>query len=448
MEEIRINSELRNVDKDSVKVRLLSIKDGNLLVANYAGFYMLPGGKVDKDESLIDALKREVSEEVGISISDADIKELVCVDNYQTNYPSDGELISKHTKTYYYLLEDLLPDNVMSHLSDREMLYNFYLQTININDLVNELEKRCSNVKEIYFSRELLQVLEYYLKHYGLVDLHTHTNQSDGDKTPDELVTHAIDNNVKVLAITDHDTLKGIKMIDKDKYPDVEIINGIELSGKVIKGRLHILGYGIDLDNPELNLGVEKLRQNNIYTILELLRQLKLDYGIEFKEEDVLDLVNNTNNLGRPHVARLCIKYGLCETVQEAFDKYLEDAYEKLGDRKKGLPYKECLDLINGAGGIAVLAHPHTLKMDREELDNFVGELVDAGLRGIEVYHSNIKSDDRDFYLYLAEKYNLVLSGGTDYHGPSVKPDIKIGTGRNGNVYVPQDVSVLKLVRK
>lgn len=448
MEIIRINEKLDNVDKENVKVRLLSIKDGNLVVANYAGFYMLPGGKIDENETLMDALVREVREEVGFKIDESRVQELVIVDNYQTGYPSDDKLINKHSKTYYYVTDEELPLDLKQNLSDREILYNFYLSRININELVSELEKRCSNVKEISFSLELLHVLNYYLKQIGLTDLHTHTDLSDGDLSPNELLDRAREKYIKTIAITDHDTLKGIKMVDKSKYPDIEIIDGIELSGKVTKGRLHILGYGIDLNNAALNRGVEKLRQNNINTIMELLHQLYLDFGIKFSDEDILDLINNTNNLGRPHVAKLCIKYGLCETVQEAFDKYLIYSYDKLGDRKKGLPYEEIIKLINDAGGVAVLAHPHTLKMDRCELEEFLVKLIDAGLRGIEVYHSNISLEDREYYLELAEKYDLVISGGTDFHGETVKPDIELGRGRNGNVYVPNDVNVLKLVNR
>lgn len=448
METIRINDVLERIDRENTKVRLLSFVDGELVVANYAGFYMLPGGKIDENETLMEALVREVSEEVGFKIDESRVKELVCIDNYQTGYPYEGKTINKHTKTYYYVTDEELPLDLKQNLSDREILYNFYLNRMNVNELVSELEKRCSNVKEISFSLELLHVLNYFLKEYGLIDLHAHTNLSDGDSSPDEVLERCREKYVRTISITDHDTIKGIKSVDKSKYPDLEIIDGVELSAKVPKGRLHILGYGIDLDNPELNEGVEKLRVNNINTMLELIKQLEIDFGIVLKSEDVEHMIETTNNLGRPHVAQLLIDYGLCDNVQDAFDKYLTYSYDKLGDRKKGLHYKECIELINGAGGIAVLAHPHTLKMDRVELEEFLVELIKCGLKGIEVYHSNISKSDREFYLELAKKYNLVISGGTDYHGLSVKPDIELGRGRDGNVYVPHSVSVLKKIRQ
>ena len=311
-------------------------------------------------------------------------------------------------------------------LSEREKEFNFRLLRININELVNILENKCNGVKETSFSLELLQVLNVYLKRYGLIDLHTHTNLSDGDSNPDKVLSDAIRQYIKVIALTDHDTIKGIKSVDKSKYPELEKINGIDLSAKVPVGRLHILGFGIDLDNQELNDGVEKLRLNNINTMLELIKQLEIDFGIRFSNEDNEEMIENYNNLGSPHVARLLINYGYVQTVQEAFDKYLVYSYDKFCDRKKGLPYSECIKLIINAGGIPVLAHPHTLKMNRVELEEFLQELIDLGLKGIEVYHSNISFEDRLFYLELADKYNLFITGGTDYHGKTVKPDIEL----------------------
>ena len=447
METIIINKELDVIDKMNVKVRLLSIVDGELVVANYANLYMLPGGKVDGDEELLDALVREVSEEVGITLNKNDISELVMIDNYQNNYPSDGKIINKFTKTYYYLYTGELPLDRRTKLSDREKEFGFRLERVNINKLVDILENKMSTVKEKSFSLELLYVLNTYLKMYGLIDLHTHTNLSDGDMTPDKLIEDAIVDNVKVIAVTDHDTIKGIKMIDKSKYPNIDIINGIEFSAKVPVGRLHILGYGIYLDNEELNEGVEKLRVSNINTMLELIKQLEIDFGIVFRDEDIDFMIENNNNLGRPHVAKLLIDYGYVQTVQEAFDKYLITSYDKLGDRKKGISYQECIRLIKNAGGIPILAHPHTLKMDRVELEEFLVKLIECGLEGIEVYHSNIKDEDREFYLKLADKYNLLVSGGTDYHGLSVKPDIRLGRGRNGNVYVPHTLKLLNKLK-
>ena len=447
MEVIKINNKLDFVDKENIKVRLLSIKDGELVVANYADLFMLPGGKIDKGESLIDALLREVYEEVGFNIDLDRVEELAVVDNYQSNYPSDGKLINKYTKTYYYVTDELLPMDKKQSLSEREKEFNFHLLRININELVDILENKCNGVKETSFSLELLQVLNVYLKRYGLIDLHTHTNLSDGDSNPDKVLSDAIRQYIKVIALTDHDTIKGIKSVDKSKYPELEIINGIELSAKVPVGRLHILGYGIDLDNQELNDGVEKLRLNNINTMLELIKQLEIDFGIKFSNEDIEEMIENNNNLGRPHVARLLINYGYVQTVQEAFDKYLVYSYDKLGDRKKGLPYSECIKLIINAGGIPVLAHPHTLKMNRVELEEFLQELIDLGLKGIEVYHSNISYEDRLFYLELADKYNLFITGGTDYHGKTVKPDIELGRGRNGNVYVPHNLKILSKIK-
>lgn len=284
-----------------------------------------------------------------------------------------------------------------------------------------------------------------------LIDLHSHTTYSDGELTPQELIHLAIDNNIGILAITDHDTLGGIKNIDRNDKKIIEsgiqIIDGIELTAYVQKGLMHILGLNIDKNNKELNEQMDRLRNNSISRMKSYLEQMKKDYNIEFKEEDVNELLNLPRNIGRPDLAKLCIKYGYVESVQEAFQKYLVDVYNKTKTTSNRLLYKECIELINKANGIPVLAHPKSLELNEEELDELLQDMIKCGLKGIEVYHSSHTKEERELFLKFANKYNLLISGGSDYHGPITKPHISIGTGDNNNLNI-KEISLVNYINK
>ena len=268
-----------------------------------------------------------------------------------------------------------------------------------------------------------------------LIDLHTHTDRSDGELSPNELIKYAISKNIGVLAITDHDTINGIKTVDKSAdfiiESEIKIINGIELSAKVDKGRMHILGYGIDLNNEELNKKTLELRSISINATMNIYEQIKKDYHIIFSDEDIDNLISANRNIGRPDLARLCIKYGYVNTVKEAFDRYLVDTFNKTRKVRKGIDIEECLNLIKNSGGIPVLAHPKTLELNDKELLILIRDMMQLGLQGIEVYHSSHSMSDMDKYLKIANAYNLLISGGSDYHGKNTKPDVEIGIGKN-----------------
>lgn len=272
-----------------------------------------------------------------------------------------------------------------------------------------------------------------------LIDMHIHTTFSDGEYAPDETIQKAINNNIGIMAITDHDNIEGIKRVDKTLYPEIEIINGIELSAKVRKGTMHILGYGIDLKNPDLNNKIIELRKNSLRAVKAIVEQIKHDYNIVFSNEDIEELYNKTEykNIGRPDVAKLCIKYGYTKTSPEAFRKYLGPAHEKTREKSKGIQYEECIDLIRKSGGIPVLAHPVTLDMNYVEFIDTLKHMIEVGLGGLEVYHSLHDEFDTNYYLNVAKEYNLLISGGSDYHGPIVKPGLKLGTGY-GNLKIKQ----------
>ena len=218
-----------------------------------------------------------------------------------------------------------------------------------------------------------------------LVDMHMHTNYSDGDLSPNELIEKAIKNNVGTMAITDHNTIEGLRNFDSNFKKKIEIINGIELSAKSLKGTMHILGYDIDIENKILNDKMHELKNNSFQREISLIEQLKKDYEIEFDYQDIINLLNSNHNLGRPDLAKLLIKYGKAKTVNEAFEKYLVSVNKKIKGINKELDYNECINLILKSGGIPVLAHPKSLNLNEEELATLLEKMKLSGLMGIEV---------------------------------------------------------------
>lgn len=276
------------------------------------------------------------------------------------------------------------------------------------------------------------------------VDLHSHSVHSDGTMTPIELLNYAKEKGLKYFAITDHDDIEGSKELVNLSHDGITIYSGVELNAKVPKGQMHILGYNFDLYDKTLNDKLTELKRNSIVTIKLYIAQLENDFGIFLPKEDIAALLSKEGNIGRPQLALIMMKYGHVKNVNEAFDKYLKD--DKVRHLKKSISKEECINMINSAGGVASLAHPWSLKLTNEELYEEVKYLVSIGLKGIEVYHSKSNEEQRAYYHYLANEFNLLETGGTDFHGFEVKPDIDLGSGINGNICIEEDT--LSLVKK
>lgn len=261
-----------------------------------------------------------------------------------------------------------------------------------------------------------------------LYDLHTHSTASDGTTSPDKLVEEAHRLGISTLALTDHDTVKGCYSAEiASKKTGVRFIPGVEMTGKEIN-KLHILGLGIDYKNTDLLSVLEKCAESRIERIYLICDHL-IKQGIYLNPEKIN---KSANNVGKPHIALEMIAQGYVSSVREAFDKYLDSpAIDKIKQFRIG--YNEAAKLIHGAGGLVVLAHPYQMKKTNAELEEFVRAFVCKGLDAIEVFYSHHTVDMARFYLYLAEKYNLLISCGSDYHG-SVKPDIDLGTGKNNSI--------------
>lgn len=264
-------------------------------------------------------------------------------------------------------------------------------------------------------------------------DLHTHTNFSDGELTPIELIELSRKRDIDSIAITDHNTVNGVKYLLESDYnlDGIKFIPGIELSAKADKGQFHILGLGIDPYNEYLEKEMYELKSNSLNYVLSIIDQIKRDYNIVFTYDELVNLINANHNLGRPDIAKLCLNNGLVSSIEEAFVKYLNPAKEHVRGTNKRLTYEECIDLILKSGGIPVLAHPQQLELDIKEFLKLLRNMIGVGLQGMEIYHSGMTKEEMKMYSKIANEYNLLTSGGSDYHGPIVKPNIELGTGKS-----------------
>lgn len=270
-------------------------------------------------------------------------------------------------------------------------------------------------------------------------DLHTHSIHSDGSNTPEELIKLAKQHNIKNFALTDHDNIEGSKEIVKYTNRGINIYSGVELTIKYKQGRMHLLGYNIDLENENLNRVLKEIKEISIYNVLLYIELLKKDYGIVFPQAEIDTLVTSPGNVGRPQLALLLIKYNYCENVDECFDRYLIPVFEKVRKVKRGISLEEGTTLIHNAGGVTILAHPNSLKHSANEFSSLMPYFISTGVDGLETEHPKLSLPERSFYHDLAIQYDLLESGGTDYHGIEIKPDTMIGTGKKNNIYIPED---------
>jgi predicted metal-dependent phosphoesterase TrpH len=274
-----------------------------------------------------------------------------------------------------------------------------------------------------------------------VIDLHSHTNESDGTFTPEELVDLAMERGIEALAISDHDTFAGFdQALPVARSRGLDLVCGIELSTRVPGTKVrtvHLLGYFLHRPPAAefrewLGELIAGRRDRNQRLIASLHEQ-----GIDIELGEVEKLGRTLT--GRPHFARLLIQKGYVRSFEEAFRRYLGELAPSYVERYA--PYvKAAIQRVVEAGGLPVLAHPIRLGFrDTEAEEKFIVDLRDAGLRGIEVFHSDHGPREVERYAGIARKYNLAVSGGSDFHG-EVKPQISLGTGYDGNLNIPKSV--------
>ncbi len=279
-------------------------------------------------------------------------------------------------------------------------------------------------------------------------DLHIHTNYSDGEFSPLDVLCLCKRDNITTISITDHNNFLGSKeAISLNPYKDITIIPGIEMEAKYNGGQLHILGYNIDLNNKELNEICALLMKDNLRRIKSLVANLYEVYKIHFPDEELQDIYNKKGNIGRPEIAKLCIKYGFAINTKDAFKKFFKPIEDMTIKKEVELSAKECIEYIINASGVAGIAHPITLKKDFGQTSAFIKELKTYGLSFIEVYHSSHSLDYACQMLQIANNLNLLCSAGSDFHGPVVKPNIFIGKYSKNNITNEAITILTKLLR-
>ncbi len=257
------------------------------------------------------------------------------------------------------------------------------------------------------------------------IDLHTHTTASDGQYSPSELIKMAKEKGIERLAITDHDTVSGLKeAVSAAKTYDLDFIPGIEISTH--KGvEIHMLGLGIDFENVDLVRKCEEFersRADRAQRICDYLNKLCIPVVLSEVEEYA-----GEGSIGRPHFARWLQEHGYVASRKEAFSRYLNTPrFKAATDRVKPSP-EEAVSLIHGAGGEAFLAHPGLLKFGRRNQESLIRSLKASGLDGIECFYSKHEKKQEEYYLRLAKEYGLKVSCGSDFHGEKVKPGIELG---------------------
>jgi 3',5'-nucleoside bisphosphate phosphatase len=253
-------------------------------------------------------------------------------------------------------------------------------------------------------------------------DLHLHSHFSDGTYKPAEIAAHAQRCRLTAIALTDHDSVEGCEETAREcAAAGVEFIAGIELTAEQNDNELHLLGYFIDIDNPTLLTRIAKcqaVRQDRIREMVARLNRLK----VPLTAEAVFALAN-CRAPGRPHVARALVKARLCSSLDEAFQRFLKRNRPAWVPKLK-MSAEEAIDLIHEAQGVAVLAHPGL-----NRTDSIIPDLVEAGVDGIECFHTKHSTVTSEHYLELADRYHLLVTGGSDCHGMS-KGKPLIGTVR------------------
>jgi 3',5'-nucleoside bisphosphate phosphatase len=268
------------------------------------------------------------------------------------------------------------------------------------------------------------------------VDLHFHSTASDGKYKPAELIAKAAALGLKVIALTDHDSIEGITpaMEAAKAYPDLTFIPGVEISTDLPDGEAHILGYFIDYTNPEFKKELEKFRDSRTGRGRRMVEKLG-GLGIKIDWARVQAIAGD-GAIGRPHVAQAMLEKGYIKTFEEAFDKYIGHGGPAYVEREKMTP-EEAVKLILRAKGIPVLAHPFTVKNPAA----MVKSLKAAGLMGIEAYYKDNTPKVTQNTLKLAKTYGLIATGGTDYHGISDN-EVMLG-GTNVPLEAAQKLMVL-----
>ena len=267
-------------------------------------------------------------------------------------------------------------------------------------------------------------------------DLHMHTTVSDGSDTPREIIAHVKELGIQLFSVTDHDAVKGCGIVrDSLNEGDPEFVTGVEFSTRDEQGKYHILGYHYDPQSQAILDIVEKGHNLRMKKLMGRLDYIKSEFGFVFPEEEIQKLIK-LDNPGKPHIGNLMVKYGYAESKEIAIDEYIN----KLHYKSEYVRPEEAIKGILDAGGIPVLAHPFFGSGDElilgMEMEDRIKRLMEFGIRGVESFYSGFSPKLIKEMLAIADKYNLYVTAGSDYHGTNKM--VKLGdTGLEEGMELP-----------
>jgi len=253
-------------------------------------------------------------------------------------------------------------------------------------------------------------------------DFHIHTNYSDGVFSPEKIVDAAINANLDVIALTDHDNILSydvaqnyISTLKDEGKKTIEVIQGIEVNTMYKDYEIHILGYFMDPTNSDFLELIKSQQLARVKQTKEIVTLLNKKEGIHVKYEDILSQVAEGGSIGRPHIAKAITNAGGTSNVMEAYAKYINDNSSVYVKRKTVTPH-DAVEVIYDAGGIPVIAHPH----DLDNAEELIKKLMHCGLRGIEAYHRKHSPAIVEYFSSMAEENGLIVTGGSDFHAPNI----------------------------
>ena len=266
-----------------------------------------------------------------------------------------------------------------------------------------------------------------------MIDLHIHTTASDGTATPAEAVQIASDLGLGAMAVTDHDTIAGCgEAMAAGKELGLEVVPGIELSSRYGK-TIHILGYFLRTGS----LALQKVLDGIVFERNERNRKMAALMAADGIPIDYAEMQQRFGaSIGRPNFGQILVEHGYAESVQDAFDRFIEKGQRYYLPRKM-LSIERSVEVIREAGGVPVLAHPFQYELEEPELRQLIEHCMDHGLLGLECRYSLYDEEQSQYLLALAKEYGLTPTGGSDYHGRN-KPHISIGSG-TGSLAVPDE---------
>ncbi len=251
------------------------------------------------------------------------------------------------------------------------------------------------------------------------IDLHVHTLYSDGVYSPEKIVDTAIDVGLQAISLTDHDNILSWQVAQdylkqKNLNDKLEVIQGVEINTLYKNYEVHILGYFMDTANSDFKNLLKMQQQARIAQTKEIITLLAKKEGIKIKFDDIQKQVAEGGSIGRPHIAKAIANAGGTSNVIEAYAKYINDSSHVYVPRKTVSPY-EAVEVIYGAGGVPVIAHPYDIDIAEKLIKN----LMSCGLRGIEAYHRKHSPACVEYFSSMAEELGLIVTGGSDFHAPN-----------------------------